>query len=118
MASTALSGLILTKLAPPRLGSVRVGRDALLQRLDARRDRILTTIVGPAGSGKTTLAAMWRQRLIAAGHDVAWYNVGADDDEMRWAVYLFASLQHGGVEVGAALAHALQNEATYSASRF
>lgn len=110
--------LISTKLAPPRLAAVRVAREALLERLGDHRERFVTLILGPAGSGKTTLAAMWRQRLIANGNDVAWYNVGADDDETQWAAYLVASLQQAGVDIGMALAQTLLRVAAESEQHF
>ncbi|MFA5122005.1 LuxR C-terminal-related transcriptional regulator [Zavarzinia sp.] len=112
------SSLIRTKIAPPRLGSAALGRERLLDQLQARRDRMVTLILGPAGSGKTTLAALWRQRLIAAGAEVAWYNVGEDDDEGQWAAYWFAALEAAGVDVGPALAQALQSEGFETADRF
>ncbi|PWR18179.1 LuxR C-terminal-related transcriptional regulator [Zavarzinia aquatilis] len=110
--------LIRTKLAPPRVGGPAIGRERILDHLQARRDRALTLILGPAGSGKTTLAALWRQRLIADGIAVAWYNVGEDDDEVQWAAYWFAALAEAGVDVGPALAQALQCEGFETAGRF
>ena len=76
------SPLIRTKLAPPRVGAGRLARERLVGDLDAGRDRRLTLIIGPAGSGKTTLAALWRRSLAERGCDVAWYNVGEDDDRI------------------------------------
>ena len=115
---TTIIPLIRTKLAPPRVGRPAVGRDRILGELQARRDRGLTLILGPAGSGKTTLAALWRQRLIAEGVQVAWYNVGADDDGMQWAACWFTSLKEAGVEVGAALGQMAQFDALENLERF
>lgn len=118
MSSPPVTPLIRTKLAPPRLGSLRVGRESLLDMLERRRNRSLTLVVGPAGSGKTTLMALWRKRLIAGGASVAWYNAGADDDEGQWCAYWFASLQQAGVDVGPALTQALQQDVVESDERF
>lgn len=110
--------LIRTKLAPPRLGSLRVARTALLAQLEERQERCATLVLGPIGSGKTTLAAQWRQHLIMRGCDVAWYNVGADDNETQWAAYLVASLQQAGVDIGPALAQAMLRGEAESGQRF
>lgn len=90
--------LIRTKLMPPRVDARTLQRERLLAQLEEGRERRLTLIVGPAGSGKTTLAAQWRQRLIAAGNDVGWYNLGPDDETL-WAAYLVAALETAGLEI-------------------
>ncbi|OLF53205.1 LuxR C-terminal-related transcriptional regulator [Pseudomonas chlororaphis] len=91
--------LIRTKWSPPRVDPRALQRERLLELLEAGRERKLTLILGPAGSGKSTLTAQWRQRLIRAGHDVAWFNLGPDDDAL-WAAYLVASLGAAGLAVG------------------
>ncbi|MDT4794111.1 HTH-type transcriptional regulator MalT [compost metagenome] len=91
--------LIRTKWSPPRVDARALTRERLLELLEAGRERKLTLILGPAGSGKTTLAAQWRQRLIRAGHDVAWFNLGPDDETL-WPAYLVASLEAAGLAVG------------------
>ncbi|AXQ28573.1 hypothetical protein D0B54_07695 [Solimonas sp. K1W22B-7] len=89
--------LIRTKLAPPRVGSAPVSRDALLQQLDERRSRRLTVVLGPAGCGKTMLLTQWRRQLILQGAKVAWYNAGVDDNDMHIAAYIVESLQQSGL---------------------
>lgn len=91
--------LIRTKWSPPRIDPRSLPRERLLELIEAGRERKLTLILGPAGSGKSTLAAQWRQRLIGAGLDVAWFNLGADDETL-WAAYLVASLGAAGLAVG------------------
>jgi len=91
--------LIRTKLAPPRMGSAPISRDALIDELDARRTRKLTLVQGPAGCGKTMLLAQWRKRLCLQGASVAWYNVSADDDDAQIAAYIVESLRHAGLPV-------------------
>ncbi|MFK0090722.1 LuxR C-terminal-related transcriptional regulator [Pseudomonas sp. NPDC090755] len=91
--------LIRTKWSPPRVDPRALPRERLLELLEAGRERRLTLILGPAGSGKSTLAAQWRQRLIRAGLDVAWFNLGSDDETL-WAAYLVASLRAAGLAVG------------------
>ena len=89
--------LIRTKLAPPRIGHAPVGRDRLLDLLDARPDHRLCLVQGPAGSGKTMLLTQLRQRLIQNGAHVAWYNAASDDDDMQIVSYVFESLRDAGV---------------------
>ncbi|CAD5109392.1 LuxR C-terminal-related transcriptional regulator [Zestomonas carbonaria] len=90
--------LIRTKLMPPRVDARSLQRERLLAQLEAGKDCRLALIIGPAGSGKTTLAAQWRQRLIASGNAVGWYNLGPDDETL-WAAYLVASLETAGLAV-------------------
>src|SRR4051794_33184134 len=49
------------RVAPPALGQ-EVYRTALVNRLRAARSQPVVTIVAPAGFGKTTLIAQWRER--------------------------------------------------------
>ncbi len=92
--------LIRTKLAPPRIGSAPVERRALLEELEQRRSRRLHLLVGPAGSGKTSLLVQWRKQLLDSGARVAWYSAGPDDDELRIASYLVETLRQAGMNIG------------------
>lgn len=91
--------LIRTKLAPPRIGNAPVQRSALLQRLEERRDRTLTLVMGPAGCGKTMLLTQWRKSLSLQGAKVAWYNVSADDNDDHVIAYLIEGLMQAGVNI-------------------
>ncbi|MEJ8858194.1 LuxR C-terminal-related transcriptional regulator [Variovorax robiniae] len=63
-----------------RSGVGIVGRERLLSRLvEARRLRCIV-ITGPAGSGKSTLVAAWRQSIVPLGFDLAWFSATAKDD--------------------------------------
>src|SRR3954468_16577321 len=78
-----------SKLRPiiPRLGVVR--RPALLKRLDDG-DRPVTTIIAPAGYGKSTLVAQW---VHHGGGPVAWLSTDDDDnDPAVLCTYLAAAL--------------------------
>jgi LuxR family maltose regulon positive regulatory protein len=72
--------LIRTKLAPPVIGATPVDRTSLLQQLDERGTRKVNLVLGPAGSGKTSVLAQWRRSLLLRGTKVAWYNAGPDDE--------------------------------------
>ena len=41
-------------------------------------------IHGPAGFGKTTLAAQWREVLVEEGVTVAWLTIDSDDNNVVW----------------------------------
>jgi serine/threonine-protein kinase PknK len=44
----------------------------------------LIVIHGPAGFGKTTLAAQWREVLSEEGITVAWLTIDSDDNNVVW----------------------------------
>ena len=67
-------------LPPRRL----VRRERLIDQLEPGRHRRLTLIHAPAGFGKTTLAAQWRDRLTAGGRAVAWISIEPDDNGPLW----------------------------------
>jgi LuxR family transcriptional regulator, maltose regulon positive regulatory protein len=98
--------LVWTKLvAPaPRAGLVpRAGLQSLLQAsLQAR----LCLVAAPAGFGKTTLLAQWRQ--AAGGGRVAWVSLDeGDNDPTRFWSYLVAALRTVEPEVGTVALEAL-----------
>jgi LuxR family maltose regulon positive regulatory protein len=87
----ALASLLATKLyAPPVLGAA-VRRPRLVQRIEEGLAGRVTLISAPAGFGKTTLAAEWRERTRVP---VAWLSLDEDDREpLRFLAYLVAALQ-------------------------
>lgn len=68
-------------------------------------------VLGPAGSGKTSLALQWRAQALAFGHDVAWLTAQAGDDGQALLDPLFASLDRVDPEI-AHEARLLYNRAT------
>ncbi|MBA5828006.1 hypothetical protein H3259_25525, partial [Escherichia coli] len=60
----AIEVLVRTKLAPASARGI-VSRIARLGRLRRGLDRRLTLVCAPAGYGKTTLLAEWRNALVA-----------------------------------------------------
>lgn len=67
----------------------QIRRDALLELLDSALTRRLTLIHAPAGYGKTSLLAQWRQRFAGADLLVAWLTLERDDaDADRLAQYV------------------------------
>jgi LuxR family maltose regulon positive regulatory protein len=88
-----LEELIPTKVAPPIWMGDQIRRDALLVRLDAALDRRLTLIHAPAGYGKTSLLAQWRDRTNVTEVLVAWLSLERDDaDPSRLAQYIALAL--------------------------
>src|ERR1700758_4762363 len=68
-----------TRFRPPAPVRQTVIRDRLIKILAAHGRRRLTLIHGPAGFGKSTLAAQWRDKLLADGTGVAGLPVDEDD---------------------------------------
>jgi LuxR family maltose regulon positive regulatory protein len=63
--------LLLTKLHPPVVPAQVVARERLFERLRDGRGRRLTLVACPAGFGKTTLLAAWRE-ADAQRRPLAW----------------------------------------------
>jgi LuxR family maltose regulon positive regulatory protein len=87
------TSLLLPKLCPPRLTSWLLSRPRLLERLRQGRDRKLTLLVAPAGSGKTTLVRQW---IETQGQDtqVAWLSLDPeDDDPIRFWHYVLTACE-------------------------
>lgn len=91
--------IIQTKLSPPRITGRPQRRDRLLASLDARLDKRLTLILGPAGCGKSTFSALWRRNLVTSGHATCWYNLSYEDADLsQFVTYLASSF--GTIEEG------------------
>ena len=73
-----------TRYRPPTAVRPLVDRTRLSGLLRAGRGRRLIVIHGPAGFGKSTLAAQWRKQLSADGIAVAWLAVDHDDNNVVW----------------------------------
>jgi len=73
-----------TRFWPPAPLRRTVVRDRLIATLSAHGPRRLTLIHGPAGFGKSTLAAQWRDHLLANGTGVAWLTLDEDDRNGTW----------------------------------
>lgn len=96
--------LLETKFSPPPLKPGLVERPRLHERLstdlvaDQGFARKLTLIAGPAGYGKTTLAAQWLPTLNTR---TAWLTLEPeDDDPIRFLRYLLGALQRAAVGLG------------------
>ena len=72
--------LVGTKLHPPPVRELTIPRERLLERLRSGSDRRLTLLACPAGFGKTTLLAAWRE-AEAARNPVAWLTLDEGDND-------------------------------------
>ena len=122
--------ILRTKLFAPRLRPEFVDRPHLVDRLQAGEGGKLTLICGPAGFGKTTLAASW---LARTDRPSAWLSLDErDNDLVGFFIYVVAAVQQiDGVGRAAqtlldsspsapltALATALINDCTTAAEPF
>lgn len=84
--------LLKTKFLAPAYNPKSVDRSRLTSRLDSRHGRKLTSIVAPAGYGKTTLVTQW----IHSEHiSYSWLSLDEADNEPRqfWQ-YIIGTLDH------------------------
>lgn len=96
-----LGWLLAAKLAPPQAMVARVerptGRAMLAPALKAR----LTLVVSPAGFGKTTLLAQWRESLVADDVIAGWLSLDEDDgDALHFLASMVLALAAAGAEMG------------------
>lgn len=92
---------ILAKTTRPEIGNV-LPRERLFQQLDGTSARKVAWISGPAGTGKSTLAASY---VEARNLRWAWYEVDRDDDDVAsFFYYLTYAARHLQVPA-AALPH-------------
>ena len=78
--------LVGTKLHPPSVRELMIPRERLMERLRSGSDRRLTLVACPAGFGKTTLLAAWRE-AEAGRKPVAWLTLdeGDNDPVVLWS---------------------------------
>lgn len=111
-----LDELIQTRVAPPVWLGEQIRRDLLLARLDGALRRRLTLIHAPAGYGKTSLLAQWRQRHAGNAVRIAWLTLETDDADLkRLAGYLSLALADADGDEAAALPADLPPRAALSA---
>lgn len=90
-----------SKTRAPRFSILLVERRRLLSALDAALDKPLSCIVAPAGFGKSTLLAQWRDSLIDRDIPCAWINLDENDREIRqFFAYLIFAFEDAGISLG------------------
>lgn len=92
---------LATKVVAPRCFGL-IDRPRLLDMASRLAAKRLTVIKGPAGFGKTSLAATWSEWLRRRGSSVAWMSIDADDNEpARFLLYMTQAIQRAAPGVGA-----------------
>ena len=83
--------LVQSRLNPPALPDILVGRSRIQSRLALIPDHKLTLLTAPTGYGKTTAVLYWiQQQGVPAG----WLTfLNAQDNLFTFLIYLVASLQ-------------------------
>ena len=90
-------GLVPTTIVPPRSSHVVIERPALEAFSDAIDRSRLTMICAPAGSGKTTAALFWFNRMRAAGRPGLWLAARAGIRDLPSFLLAFRS---AGIDAG------------------
>jgi LuxR family maltose regulon positive regulatory protein len=108
--------LLRTKLFPAAAGGrPQLVREALIERLFAARQQRLLILSAPAGFGKSTVLAQFRERLQGSGARVAWLSCDeADSEPQRLLQYLVAAIQEILPEFGSNAARLLQSDVSWS----
>jgi len=96
------SQLLDTKLFAPRRRRGLVSRARLIERMNRGAEATLTLISAPAGFGKSTLLAEWREAAPAHGGSTAWLALDKSDSDpaVFWA-NVIASLRTVVPAIGA-----------------
>ncbi|QLY31271.1 protein kinase [Nocardia huaxiensis] len=113
MSGNTLPPTAATKFRPPTPAREPVVRPRLLEPLRAGGRRRLAVVHGPAGFGKSTLAAQWCAELTDRGVAVAWIGIDRDDDNEVWLLaHIVAAIRRVRPEIGAGLEQALEERPT------
>jgi len=88
----------LAKLSRPSIAGA-ASRQRLFAALDRHRERSVVWVAGPAGSGKTTLAAEYLDTFAV---DYCWYQLDQGDADVATFFYYLAQALHGRGEGGQA----------------
>lgn len=99
----------VTKFRPPTPAREPVPRPRLLDMLRAGGRRRLAVIHAPAGFGKSTVAAQWRNELTDAGVPVAWLGIDQDDNNEIWFLaHLVQAIRRVRPDIGEGLDQVLE----------
>ncbi|MFE9320717.1 protein kinase [Nocardia sp. NPDC052278] len=102
-----------TKFRPPTAARTAIGRPRLTKILNTGGRRRVVLIQGPAGFGKTTLAAQWAADLQSGGVPVAWLTTDHDDDNVVWFLaHLVQAIRRVRPELAGELGSLLEERST------
>ncbi|HVU65872.1 MAG TPA: tetratricopeptide repeat protein, partial [Ktedonobacteraceae bacterium] len=109
--------LLIPKMQLPHPSAELVRRERLLIALDAGRQRTLTLLAAPAGSGKTSLVAQWiaaRRSEVEPFPPVAWVALDKNDnDPARFWRYVIKACQVFAPGCGEQALHQLAAVSTF-----
>lgn len=89
-----MNDVIAAKFDPPVWMGDQIRRDPLLKLLERALSHRLTLIHAPAGYGKTSLLAQWRDSLASASVQAAWLTLERDDRDLKRLIkYLSLAIQ-------------------------
>lgn len=101
--------LVTTKLHPPATRGALMQRPRLIELLRQTLERKFALVHGPAGFGKTTLAAQWYAELRATGISACWLSTDASDNDInRFLAYLVEALRSAEPDVGRGLREVIE----------
>ena len=99
----------ITKFHPPTTTRKLIRRHRLLDALRAGQESRLTLVHAPAGFGKSSLVAQWRDELVGDGIAVAWLAVDRDDDNVAWFLsHLVEAIEQVRAEIATDLRQSLE----------
>ncbi len=91
-----MKDLIAAKFDPPMWMGDQIRRGLLLDRLAGVLTHRLTLVHAPAGYGKTSLLAQWRDTLDGGAMRIAWLTLERDDRDLkRFVKYLLLAIRRG-----------------------
>ncbi|WP_083864435.1 serine/threonine-protein kinase [Nocardia brevicatena] len=107
--ATTLPPSPTTKFRPPTPSREPLARPRLLEVLRSGGRRRLAVVHAPAGFGKSTLAAQWRDELAAAGTAVAWIGIDSGDNNAVWFLaHLVEAIHQVRPDIGTGLGQVLE----------
>lgn len=101
--------LVTTKMRPPANRGTLIQRPKLIETLRQTLSRKLALIHGPAGFGKTTLAAQWYGQIRESQISAAWLAVDASDNDInRFLAYLVEAVRVADPDIGGGLREVIE----------
>ena len=89
-----------SKTRAPRFNITIIDRPRLLVLLDEALNKRMSTIIAPAGFGKSTLLSQWCHLLVERSVPCAWLNLDEGDRDMRlFLAYLIMALDDAGLSM-------------------
>lgn len=101
-ASAALAAALASaKLSPPRtLECDEIDRTRLHDHFKLASQTLVTSIIAPAGYGKTTILRRWYDRARDAGLETAWFSLDeTDDDPVTFTRYLVRAISQASPQI-------------------